>query len=137
MADNKNINVSGGLVPTTTNTPLDSRSRINTLGEVESISYPFIGMHFFVLDTKKEYIVDTLKSKEILGIEIPDSLIDEYHEFYDDSRIEGLEGDVEGMKETDKKILDVLSKMDKTLDNVNERLTKEEEAQDADEWLEI
>ena len=54
----KNAIVSGGgFVPSTSNTPLDIRSRINTISDVSSIPSPYIGMIFYVIDEDKYYKV--------------------------------------------------------------------------------
>jgi hypothetical protein len=46
----KKIVVNGSLIPSVKNAPLDIRTRINTIAEVESIQVPFVGMIFYVMD---------------------------------------------------------------------------------------
>lgn len=82
---NNTIIISGGLKPQKADTPLDVRSRIETLEEVEKIPNPNIGMIFYVKSNKTYYTVDSLKSKIIGSITIPNSIIDTYHEL-----LEGL-----------------------------------------------
>ena len=49
---NNTIIISGGLKPQKADTPLDVRSRIETLEEVEKIPNPNIGMIFYVKSNK-------------------------------------------------------------------------------------
>ena len=46
---NKNsIVTNGGIKPATKNTPADVRTRIETIGDVESIPLPYVGMIFYI-----------------------------------------------------------------------------------------
>ena len=57
------IIVNGSLIPSVKNAPLDARTRINTIAEVELIQVPFVGMIFYVIDEKQFYILkEKLKS---------------------------------------------------------------------------
>lgn len=62
MAD---IVVSGSLVPSTADTPLDRRCRVETLLQVESIENPFTGMLFFCEETGLVYVVKTLTQVQV------------------------------------------------------------------------
>lgn len=72
--NNKTISTSGGLQPTTINTPLDVRTRVNSKADIDSIPNPFVGMKILVLQDETnnnemtEYIVVSLKA-DSLGIE--------------------------------------------------------------------
>ena len=81
MDNNKKIVISGPLMPSTKDTPIDSRTRINSLDEVYSIQLPFVGMIFFVKSEGKHYTVKSLKAKELNGVIIEDAVIDQYEEF--------------------------------------------------------
>ena len=72
----KKIVVNGSLIPSIKNTPLDIRTRINTIAEVESIQVPFIGMIFYVMDEEKFYVVKSLKGSKIGNISLEDTTID-------------------------------------------------------------
>ena len=72
------IIVNGSLIPSVKNVPLDIRTRINTMAEVESIQVPFIGMIFYVMDEEKFYVVKTLKGSNVGNIELKDTTIDTY-----------------------------------------------------------
>ena len=61
----KKIVTSEGLVPSVANTPLDSRTRINNINEIENIEVPYIGMIFYVVDEEKHYVVKSLKGSII------------------------------------------------------------------------
>ena len=65
----------GPLRPNRTNTPLDSRTRINTIADMASIPNPYIGMLVYVIDEDKYYKVKTLKASN-LGV--ANSLVDTY-----------------------------------------------------------
>lgn len=75
MEDNTILS-SGGFKPTTTDTPLDMRTRVNTRAELSEIDNPYVGMEIYIVDEKKRITVTALKSKEIGGIEIPGAAID-------------------------------------------------------------
>ena len=72
--NNKTISTSGGLQPTTRNTPLDVRTRVNLKADIDSIPNPFVGMKILVLQDETngnqmtEYVVVSLKA-DSLGIE--------------------------------------------------------------------
>ena len=72
------IEVAGSLIPGTVNTPLDHRSRVNTLSDVSNIENPFIGMKFFCIDTGKTYTVTSLKEKLIGSFTIQNAMVDHY-----------------------------------------------------------
>lgn len=84
------IKTVGNLIPSTANTPLDARVRINSLLEVEQIENPYIGMTFFVIENKTYYIVKSLKSKELNGATVDDATIDEYEIIPSTSQVLGL-----------------------------------------------
>ena len=98
---NKNIIIGGSLMPSSKDVPLDARSRIDTIANIENIELPYIGMLFYVIDTEKFYVVNTLKSKNINGIVVEGMIIDKYTEIgigksaYEIARDQGFEGDVE------------------------------------------
>ena len=62
----------GPLRPNRTNTPLDSRTRINTIADMASRPGPKIGVIFYVIDEDKYYKFKTLKASN-LGV--ADSLV--------------------------------------------------------------
>lgn len=72
------IIVNGSLIPSVKNAPLDIRTRINTIAEVESIQVPFIGMIFYVMDEEKFYVVKALKESNVGNVELKDTTIDAY-----------------------------------------------------------
>ena len=75
---NNKIIVNGSLIPSVKNAPLDIRTRINTIAEVESIQVPFVGMIFYVMDEEKFYVVKTLKDSMVGNIELKDTAIDTF-----------------------------------------------------------
>ena len=74
--------ISGGIQPSTKNTPGDIRTRIDTIKSVSQIPLPFIGMIFYVEDEEKFYVVKSLKSKKVGIIVSSDSVVDEYEPLF-------------------------------------------------------
>ena len=74
----KKVIVSGSLIPSSNNSPLDLRTRINTIAEVEAIQVPYVGMIFYVIDEDKYYSVKSLKDSQMGNITISDAIIDKY-----------------------------------------------------------
>ena len=81
MENNKKVVVSGPLMPSTKDTPIDARTRVATLDDIVNIQVPYVGMIFFVISEGKHYTVKSLKSKDINGIIVENALVDEYEEF--------------------------------------------------------
>ena len=75
MAGNKII-VGGSLIPSTSDSPLDGRTRVGTFEEIESILNPYLGMKVFVEDTGKEYVVRKLKDKQIGNVIVTGGAVD-------------------------------------------------------------
>ena len=102
MSDKKNnVIIGGSLIPSMKDTPLDARSRIDTIADIENIELPYVGMLFYVVDIQKFYVVNSLKSKVINGIEVEGMLIQNYTEVavgksaYDIACEKGFEGSVD------------------------------------------
>ena len=74
----KKVIVSGSMIPSSSNLPLDLRTRINTISEVSSIELPFVGMIFYVLDEEKFYVVKSLKNSFAGSIELKNTVVDEF-----------------------------------------------------------
>lgn len=83
MATDFNTNsmvVSGSMMPSVVDTPIDVRTRIETLDDIFSIPVPYIGMLVYVKDTGKRYEVLTLKDKKV-GFKITkNAMVDTYRE---------------------------------------------------------
>lgn len=77
------ILVGGGLIPTLTDTPLDTRGRIDNPDQLTDVEMPFVGMEIYCTGTRRKYRVLSLKSKSIGGVNIADAAIDEYVEVFD------------------------------------------------------
>ena len=88
----KTIAASGSFKPTISNTPLDIRTRIYSIDDIENIPLPYVGMIFTLVDTENNtltnYQVKSLKSKFINTIELPNALIDEYEIFNESSQVD-------------------------------------------------
>ncbi len=74
------IQVGGQLQPGTVDTPLDARSRVDSLDDIANIPLPFVGMQFYVKATGKLYVVKSLKSRQIGPVVTENAAIDEYKE---------------------------------------------------------
>lgn len=77
----KAIITGGAFKPSTIDTPVDVRSRIATIADVETIPNPFVSLIFYVMDEDKFYYVQSLKDKVIAGITIKNALVGTYKEF--------------------------------------------------------
>ena len=104
--DNKVI-TSGGLIPSTINTPIDVRTRVNTVNDIYNINLPYVGMIVYVIDEDKYYKVKSLKALEITGVTdiiIDDALVDTFEElsidFFKDAEIAALQKEIAELKST-------------------------------------
>ena len=85
--DKNNLIVTGGFRPLSADTPIDARTRIETLDDIYDIPMPYVGMLVYVKDTGKRYEILTLKDKKI-GLKVTkDALVDTFQEvvFFDES----------------------------------------------------
>lgn len=73
-----NILIAGSVVPTTADTPLDARTRIQKLADFAEIEMPFVGMEVYCLETSRKYRVLTLKNKNINGVAVANMQVDKY-----------------------------------------------------------
>ena len=81
MENNKKVVISGPLMPSTKDTPIDVRTRVESLEDIPNIQLPYVGMVFYVKSEGKHYTVKSLKAKDLNGILVEDALIDQYEEF--------------------------------------------------------
>ena len=79
--DKNAINTAGGILPGTTNTPGDIRTRVETEADIVNIPNPFLGMIVYVIDTGKRFEITKLKDKKSGFTTIKDALVDEYVEY--------------------------------------------------------
>ena len=72
----------GGFVPSSIDTPLDLRTRIESVDDIYNIDQPYVGMIVYVIDEDKYYKVKTLKAKEVGNALIENSLVDAFEEVF-------------------------------------------------------
>ena len=77
------ILLNGSLKPTKRNTPLDSRTVIETIDEVSKIPLPYVGMIFYVKGENQLYKVISLKSKLVAGKPQEDYMVNKYEKIVD------------------------------------------------------
>ncbi len=106
-----NIIVSGSLVPSSTNTPMDARSRVETLADIATIENAYEGLLIYCIENKKIYKVKTLKDDLIGGITISDALIDEYEELSGAGALAVLEQWLSSDDEDDINLNDILTNL--------------------------
>ena len=75
MAD---INIAGGFQPTTTNTPLDSRTVVELESDIQNIKLPYVGMFVYVKSNNTMYVVTGLKPASIGPNDVDDMVVDTY-----------------------------------------------------------
>ena len=74
------ITTSGGMRPTTTNTPIDTRCRVEVESDIYSIPLPYLGMIVYCTSSDKYYQVSKLKSANIGPLVIEDAAVEEFEE---------------------------------------------------------
>lgn len=77
--DNNALSSSGGFKPSTVDTPIDIRTRVETENDILSIPNPYIGMIVFVKDTGKRF--EVISIKEVQSGLSKVSRVDQYKEF--------------------------------------------------------
>ena len=82
--ENNAISSSGGFKPTTTDTPIDVRCRVETEADILNIPNPYVGMMVYVKDSGKYFVVKTLKSKTIGISTVENAAVDTYKNYMDD-----------------------------------------------------
>ena len=86
---NKNASASkGGFKPSSPDTPLDIRTRVETEADIMSIPRPYIGMVVYVKDTGKRYEIISLKDTKVGMTTIKDGAVNEYRELASSNEIE-------------------------------------------------
>lgn len=76
------VSLTGGISPTTTDTPGDIRTRVETEADIMSIPKPYVGMIVYVRDTGKRYEILTLKDKKLGMSVIKNAAVDTYGELF-------------------------------------------------------
>ncbi len=79
--DKNCIITSGGMRPSSSDTPVDIRTRIESLDDIYEVPLPFVGMIIYCKEDDCYYKVLSLKPKRIGAISIPDSLVDKYERY--------------------------------------------------------
>lgn len=72
---------SSGFVPSSTDTPIDLRIRVQSINDIYDIELPYVGMIVYVIDEDKYYKIKTLKAKEVGIALIENALVDTFEEF--------------------------------------------------------
>ncbi len=107
------VNMAGGISPTTTDTPGDIRTRVETEADIASIPKPFVGMLIYVKDTQKRFEVLSLKDSRVGLSVIKDGAVNEYREvsfatdegFATDDELGEIKEDVNVLEEALAKLL--------------------------------
>lgn len=81
MSNENKIMSSGGFIPSVANTPLDLRTRVQTINDIYNIELPYVGMLVYVIDEDKYYKIKTLKNKVMGAIILKDLLVDTFEVF--------------------------------------------------------
>lgn len=59
------ISVGGALVPSTKDTPIDARTRVQTVEDIKTIANPYQGMRIFVIEKDETYVVTQLQQQKV------------------------------------------------------------------------
>lgn len=73
--------ITGALLPSASDIPLDIRTRVETEADIMDIPKPYIGMIVYVKDTGKRYEILTLKNKKQGPTIVKNAAVDTYKEF--------------------------------------------------------
>lgn len=79
--DKNSIVTSGGMRPSSADTPGDTRGRINLLADIYDIPMPYVGMIVYCLEDDCYYKITKLKAKKVGPVSVPDSLVDKYEKY--------------------------------------------------------
>ncbi len=80
-----NTIVASSVIPASTDTPLDARSRISAESEMFNIENPYVGLVVFCVDNGKFYVVKRLKAKQIGVFLVENAAVDAYEEIFSGS----------------------------------------------------
>ena len=70
----------GNLIPSAVNTPLDARTRVETLADVANMQNPALGGIFYCIETGKHYKITGLTSKTIGPLPVENAAVESYEE---------------------------------------------------------
>lgn len=79
--DKNSIVTSGGMRPSSADTPGDTRGRINLLTDIYDIPMPYVGMIVYCLEDDCYYKITKLKAKSIGPVKVEDALVDKYERY--------------------------------------------------------
>ena len=82
------IVTSGGIKPSTVDTPADIRTRVKLLEDIMTIPLPYLGMIVYCEETDCYYKITKLTSIYIGPSEIKQGAVSEYELLYDDTEIQ-------------------------------------------------
>lgn len=74
------IGVAKSVTVDKTDTPLDARTRCDSVADFPNIEHPFVGMQIYTISDGKFWVVKSLKSKLIGAITVADAVINTYEE---------------------------------------------------------
>ena len=78
---NKNaVSSAGGFKPSSVDTPIDIRARVETEADILTIPKPYIGMIVYVNENGKRYEVLSLKDGKVGVLTVKNGLVDQYRE---------------------------------------------------------
>lgn len=107
------VTLPGGISPTTTDTPADIRTRVETEADIANVPKPFIGMIIYVKDTGKRFEVLSLKDSKVGMSVLKNAAVDQYREvsfasddgFATDDELNIVQTDIDMLEEALAKLL--------------------------------
>lgn len=107
------VTLPGGISPTTTDTPADIRTRVETETDIANVPKPFIGMIIYVKDTGKRFEVLSLKDSKVGMSVLKNAAVDQYREvsfasddgFATDDELNVVQTDIDVLEEALAKLL--------------------------------
>jgi hypothetical protein len=74
----KKIDISGPLLPSESNCPTRVGEIVENLSDIYNIPSPRLGMQVFVKSEKKSFVITSLKSKVIGGVDVPEAAVEAF-----------------------------------------------------------
>lgn len=111
-----NIHISGSFQPTTINTPLDGRTVVDTVEDIQNIKLPYVGMLIYVKSTKDLFVVDSLKSGTLDGRDVPEYMVDTYSPISNDDSGSSIEQVQADWAQTDDTAIDYIKNKPESLE---------------------
>lgn len=87
----KKIDISGPLLPTESNCPTRVGEMVENVSDIYNIPSPRLGMQVFVKSEKKNFVITSLKSKVIGGVDVPEAAVEAFEPVINKKEFDAIE----------------------------------------------